>query len=94
MIDSIDALPANCTEEAVYSNFDHVLDADVVRQLEAAPGELYAQHAAWDYCGHVWQRPDGQWVDQVWRYGAPVRDFVGDSVESVIEEVIGEYGGE
>jgi hypothetical protein len=92
MTEIADTLPANCTDEPVYSNFDHELDADVVRQLAAAPGELHAQHSARDFCGYVWQRKDGRWVDQVWRYGAPVQDFVCDTVEAVIKDALDEYG--
>lgn len=84
--------PATEAEDAVYSNFDHVLDTEVVRQLEAAPGELYAQHAAWNFCGYIWQRPDGMWIERVWRYNAPVSDVIGDTIEDVIEVVLDNYG--
>lgn len=94
MPDTLATLPANCADDAAYSNFDHVLNAEIVRQLEAAPGQLYAEHAAWNFCGYIWQRQDGMWVDQVWRYGAPVQEFLGDKVEAVIEEVLRQYGRE
>ncbi|MGW4718847.1 hypothetical protein [Nocardia sp. NPDC004260] len=94
MTNATETRPAACAGDSVYSNFDHELNADVVRQLAAAPGELHAQHAAWDFCGYVWALPDGRWVDQVWRYNAPVEDIVGDSVEEVIERVNDIYGSE
>ncbi|MBF6358175.1 hypothetical protein IU449_27130 [Nocardia higoensis] len=84
--------PTEYTEEAVYSNFNHELNRSVVQELTARPGELCAQHAAWNFCGSVWQLPDGRWVDQVWRYHAIVDHIYGDSVEAVIEEANDTYG--
>jgi len=84
--------PGEETSEAVYSNFDHALAIKVAEQLEAQPGGLFAQHAAWNFCGYVWILPGGQWVDQVWRYGTPVEDITGDSIEAVIEAVNDRYG--
>ena len=81
-------------DEAVYSNFDHRTDDAVASELEARPGEVYAQHAAWNFCGYVWRLPDGTWVDQVWRYGAPVEDIKGGTLESVIGRAIEGYGAE
>ena len=80
--------------ETVYSNFDHRLDVDVARHLENHPGEVSAQHAAWNFCGYVWREPDGRWVDQVWQYHAPVEDITGDAIESVIEQAIERFGAE
>lgn len=76
--------PIKAARDPVYCNLDHELDVEVMQQLAAAPGELHAQHAAWDFCGYVWQLPDGRWVDQVWRHHAPIEDIVGDTVEDVI----------
>ncbi|WP_280319973.1 hypothetical protein [Nocardia wallacei] len=86
--------PVAETCESVYSNFDHQLDSDVVRELSAAPGELCAQHAAYSFCGYVWMLPDGRWVDQVWRYRTPVADYVGDTIEAVIAEANDNHGYE
>lgn len=36
--------------------------------------------------------PDGRWVDQVWRHGAPVEDFIGDCAAAVVEEANDNYG--
>lgn len=82
------------TDDPLYSNMDHCLDDAVVLALSNAPGRLCAQHAAWNFCGYVWQLQDGRWVDQVWRYNAPVADVYGDSLEEVIEEVNDTYGHE
>lgn len=93
---SVDLLemPSTHTSDSVYSNLDGRLDEVVVRELSNAPGQLCAQHAAWNFCGYVWQMPDGRWVDQVWRYRAPVQDVIGDSLEEVIEQVNDTYGYE
>lgn len=75
----------------VYSNYDHELDGEIASVLER-DGELYGQHAAWDFCGWVWRLPDGRWVDQVWRYGAPVEDVIGETLQEVIDEANDRWG--
>ena len=84
--------PPDETGEAVYSNFDHKLEADVAAELERRPGEIYAQHAAWNFCGYVWRLPDGRWVDQVWHYGSPVQDIIGGTIREVIRATNDGYG--
>jgi len=79
-------------EASVYSNYDHRLDADVAQHLENHPGEVFAQHAAWNFCGYVWRQPDGRWVDQVWQWNAPVEDIFGDTIEDVIRTANEGYG--
>ncbi len=86
--------PFTFARDTVYSNFDHVLDATVVCELKAAAGEVYAQHAAYNFCGFVWLLPDGRWVNQIWRHGTPVDDIYGNSIESVIEVANNSYGSE
>lgn len=86
--------PGGYTDDAVYSNIDPGIDVAVMRALTDAPGELCAQHAAWNFCGYIWQLPDGRWVDQVWRHNAPVADVIGDDLEEVIAEVNDNYGCE
>lgn len=88
------ARPEAAADEPIYSNFDHQVDAKVAEQVESKPGELYAQHAAWNFCGSVWCLPDGRWVDQVWCYHVPVEDIIGDSLMAVIERANGNYGCE
>lgn len=51
------------TEDEVYSNVDHVLNQDVVKELEA--GTKQAQHAAYDFCGYVYKDENG-WHEEVW----------------------------
>ena len=83
-------LPPEETCEAIYSNWDRVLDASVERILAADPS-LYAQHAACNYCGYVWCK-DGVWYEQVWQWKTPVELFTGPGPRAVIEAVIGKYG--
>ena len=49
--------------DTVYSNFDHLLDEEIAKQLESNSGKVYAQHAAWDFCGYIWH-DDGKWYDE------------------------------
>lgn len=84
--------PPDETDESVYSNFDHRLEADVAAELERRPGEVCAQHAAWNFCGYIWRMPDGRWIDQVWHHGSPVRDIIGDTLREVIEDASDSYG--
>ncbi len=78
----------------MYSNFDHQLDEDVRRQLEAAPEFACAQHAAWDFCGYVWQLHDGRWVEQVWVHHAVQEEIYADGLGLLIATVNGAYGGQ
>ena len=78
--------------ESVYSNMDHDLDAGIEAKL-ADNLTIYAQHAAWNFCGHVWY--DGElWHDEVWFYNMERETFSGDTAMSVIEQANDEYGNE
>jgi len=84
--------PQNETDDSVYSNFDHALDATVVEQLRADQ-TLYAQHAAYNFCGYVWF--DGeQWHEDVMRYHEVVEHLVEPTVEDVIYLANEKYGSE
>lgn len=76
---------------AVYSNFDHELKPDIVKQLEADPNS-YAQHAAWDFCGYVWRGADGIWRDEVWQYREPVEVLYSNTIEGAIAFANKKYG--
>lgn len=83
--------PALCIEASVYSNFDHEIDNAVVYELQA--GDIFAFHAAWDYCGCVWFVPAARkWVEQVERYTVTLEYIIGDTVEEVIKQTIDKYG--
>lgn len=84
--------PPRETAFSVYSNFDHALDATVVKELEANP-DLYAQHSGWNFCGSVWCR-DGVWFEEVWHYGTVVATYEGDSPLVVINETNNNHGRE
>ena len=76
---------------AVYSNFDHELDAEVVKDLMSSPDECYAQHAAWNFCGYVWF--DGKtWHEDVWVHGNLVQTLSNTDLPALIASVNNEYG--
>ncbi len=58
--------PSNL-EECTFSmsNFDHSIDGELEGALRTS--RVYAQHAAWDFCGYVWFA-DGQFHEDVWQY--------------------------
>lgn len=82
--------PERETSEAVYSNFDHVLEAGVEAEL-LADSTLYAQHAAWDFCGYVWHAA-GVWHNEVWRWNSPVEVLTDESCAAVIAQANDKWG--
>jgi hypothetical protein len=75
--------------DAVYSNFDHMLESAIVEELNG--GDKFAQHAAWNFCGYVYRDENG-WHEEVWMNGSPVEMLHGDSVESVIAQANEKFG--
>ena len=81
------------TEEPIYSNFDHQLDEEIKGQVQANPNKLYAQHAAYNFCGYVWY--DGtKWKEEVWVYKEPQEVIEAETIEDLIDKVNLEYGSE
>ena len=82
-----------CMEEelgSVYSNFDHELDKEIMAQLMANP-KCFARHAAWNFNSLVWF--DGKlWHEEVWRYNCPMREYTGEDLKELIDEINDEYG--
>ena len=86
------AIPADAEElSAVYSNFDHRIEEEVVRQLMEKPGKSVAQHAGWNFSGHVWY-DNGQWFNETWCYRSPRHLFIGATVNDVIEQALDQHG--
>lgn len=82
--------PERETADAIYSNFDHVIDEQVRDELKGNSA-LCAQHAAWDFCGYVWF--DGElWHEEVWRWKSPVDHRTNADLDALISGVNGDYG--
>ena len=80
-------------DNSAYSNIDHCLEAQVVDALKKDPNKIYAQHAAWNFCGYIWF--DGKlWHDQVWVHGNPSHEFEHEDIMELISDVNYEYGHE
>jgi glutathione peroxidase-family protein len=79
------------TGEPVYSNLDHELNQEIVTILKNNEGKLYAQHAAWNFCGYIWFK-DGKWHEQVLRYHIVVNELSDTDIESLIDEANSLYG--
>jgi len=88
---SLRPLAAEETKESIYSNFDHELDNKVVKLVETHPNKLYAQHAAWNFCGYVWFNGQ-QWKEEVWQWNSPVEILVADTIKNLIDSVNAQYG--
>lgn len=82
--------PRQEAAETVYSNFDHILNEAVVKQLETNP-DLYAAHTAWNFCGYVWYAA-GVWYEQVWQHGFPNATTEGATIQDVIAFANDNYG--
>lgn len=73
-----------------YSNCDHEWDdgfdaADLILRGETAP------HYAWDHCGAIWWE-DGNFREQVWRYGIPIVVITRGSLAELVDAVNDEFG--
>jgi hypothetical protein len=84
--------PADATEIALsMSNFDHTVDPGLAEALKA--GNVYAQHAAWEFNGEVWFA-DGLFHEQVFRYHQPVGSYRADTLEELMTRVNDHHGWE
>ena len=86
--------PSTQADCPIYSNFDHEFHLDVAVEVFQNP-ELYAQHAAWNFCGWVWFSPeDGKWYEQVMQYRGVVDCLTGETPQECIEQAIEKYGAD
>ncbi len=77
---------------SVYSNCDHELDKEIVKELKENPGEQ-EQHAAWDFCGYIsWNGK--QWENEIWRHNYIIEVIKGDEIMNVINDANDKYGSE
>lgn len=75
----------------VYSNADHILDLKVVAEMKQ-DGEL-RDHPAYNFFGYI-KYENGVFVEEIWRYGAPVKILTGTDIMDVIREANNLYGSE
>jgi hypothetical protein len=73
------------------SNFDHSIDEGFEERLRNE--RIWGRHAAWNFNGRVWFE-DGEFHEQVWRYGQPVEHFSGATLAELMGSVSNEYGWE
>jgi len=79
------------TDESVYSNFDHELNQTIVAKLQENPNKIYAQHAAWDFCGYIWF--DGTlFHERVLRYHQLVAEEKDADIGNLIEKINDRWG--
>lgn len=75
------------------SNIDHSIDGGLAEALKEGENKLYAQHAAWNFCGYVWYEND-KFHEVVYRHNAPVGEFEADNLDELMTIVNNEYGYE
>jgi len=80
-------------EEAMMSNFDHIIDENVAAQLRDQP--CYSQYSGWDFCGYVWcVHSEQKYKCEVWTWKEPREIIEADSLEEIMDIVSDKYGGE
>jgi hypothetical protein len=73
------------------SNLDNKIDEGFAEALQARPGEVFGQHAAWDFNGMVWFA-DGQFHEEVWVYGSPRKTLSADTLRELMDLACDEFG--
>ncbi len=74
------------------SNLDHSIDEGLAEALKADP-QAIAHYAAWNFSGYVWYE-NGSFSCEVWRYNAPIALVMAFDLETLMETVSDEYGGD
>ncbi|WP_327066810.1 hypothetical protein [Kitasatospora sp. NBC_01302] len=92
MNDTIKPVPDGLNEiDLGMSNFDHSIDPGFEDRLRNE--SVWGRHAAWNFNGRVWFA-DGEFHEEVWRYGQPVASFSEATLTELMETVSDEYGWE
>lgn len=73
------------------SNMDGSIDDGLAEALKQQAGSVYAQHAAWNFCGYVWYE-NGMFHEEVWVYNAPRTVINADTLQELMSDVNAEYG--
>jgi hypothetical protein len=88
--DTIKSAPEGYTEISLgMSNLDQSIDEGFEEQLRSR--RVWGRHAAWNFNGHVWFE-NGEFHEEVWRYGQPVASFSEPTLAELMETVSDEYG--
>jgi hypothetical protein len=75
----------------VYSNFDHTLDKEVLKEVIENPGTVWGGHAAWEFYGHIYFK-DGLFHEEILRYRVIQETLSNESLEDLIAEACSKYG--
>ena len=79
------------TDDAIMTNFDHSVSANVAAELVAQPNKICAQHSGWNFCGYAWW--DGEnFQEEVWVYNSPVKTVQAPNLEALMAIVNEEFG--
>lgn len=76
------------------TNLDQTIGKGLAEALKDEPGKVYAQHAAWNFCGWVWFEEDGLFRELVQRYGADQGVWTAPTLEKLMDVVNNEFGWE
>lgn len=69
------------------------IPAGLEEKLRAEPAQVFAYHGAWEFSGRVWFE-DGQFHEEVRRYGTLRAVVSADTLEGLVEEVNDRFGRE
>jgi len=83
--------PGKKASKSVYSNLNHTLDKNIVKLLRENANILYAQHAAWNFCGYIWF-DSKEFKEEVWQYKFLTSVHSNKDIRGLIAEVVGTYG--
>ena len=77
--------------EISMSNFDHTVDEGLDKLLRDNEARIFAQHAARDFCGHVWFE-NGKFHNQVHRRHQEVDELEADTLEELMTITNAKWG--
>jgi hypothetical protein len=75
----------------VMSNFDHTIDENIEKKLQAIPG-TYATYPGWNFFGYVWY--DGEkktFICEAWQFGNSI-EIVEGTLQEIMDEISDKYG--
>jgi hypothetical protein len=77
--------------EAVCSNFDHVINQEVVEHLKTH--NAWSSYPGWNFHGSVWFDQDrGKFLCQIMQYHAHTATVEADTFEELKEEICARFG--
>lgn len=90
MPDFTDIQNFKCLVDSIYSNYDHILDVDILNLLKSRP-KLLARHAAYNFYGYIWF-DKGVFHEQIHRHHTILAEYSNENIVDLISLVNTEFG--